>query len=318
MARDFETANSDTFNFPLTLASSSTTGISGDSANSFHCFFNMESGGAQRRIFSIETSSNGRTGVFLGPTGADVIMCGGRSQGGDVSFQNAQGSTTLSTGTDYAVGGVLDWGNGDIFVYLNGSQDGSNTSASWGSSTYNGGTPYLNYNPSMGGRAGFGTEYLDGVVSEFAIWNVKLDAAEFAALADGVSPLLVRPGSLVAYWPMLENSGNIQDWVNNNTGTETGGTIATAAHPPVIYPSSQIIPFPTGATIGNTFYVNGRLYGEDSTQPTVYVNGRLVSGAPSPVTQTPPGPSGVVPLGHHRLDNQYAAIAASRLNGVLQ
>lgn len=25
-----------------------------------------------------------------------------------------------------------------------------------------------------------------------------------------------------------------------------------------------------------------------------------------------------VPLGHHRLDNQYAAIAASRLNGVLQ
>jgi hypothetical protein len=47
------------------------------------------------------------------------------------------------------------------------------------------------------------TNYLNGDVADAAVWSVALDNAEITALAAGVSPLLVRPTALVAYWPLL-------------------------------------------------------------------------------------------------------------------
>ena len=44
--------------------------------------------------------------------------------------------------------------------------------------------------------------YFNGDMAEAAIWSAELTATEVAALAAGVSPLLVRPGSLVAYWKL--------------------------------------------------------------------------------------------------------------------
>ncbi len=43
---------------------------------------------------------------------------------------------------------------------------------------------------------------LNGLVAEAAVWNVALTAADVASLATGVSPMLVRPDALVAYWPL--------------------------------------------------------------------------------------------------------------------
>jgi len=48
--------------------------------------------------------------------------------------------------------------------------------------------------------------YFNGSVAEAGIWNVALDAAEVAALAKGFSPLLIRPASLIAYWPLIGRS----------------------------------------------------------------------------------------------------------------
>ena len=46
-------------------------------------------------------------------------------------------------------------------------------------------------------------ELLDGTIGEAAIWTAELSDAEVAALARGVSPLNIQPGSLWAYWPLL-------------------------------------------------------------------------------------------------------------------
>ena len=79
--------------------------------------------------------------------------------------------------------------------------------------------------------------FFDGRVCEAGIWNAALDDAEIAALADGYSPLLIRPASLVAYWPLGGRYGqsdrdrwrNGHDLTANNSPTWTD-------HPRIIYP----------------------------------------------------------------------------------
>lgn len=46
----------------------------------------------------------------------------------------------------------------------------------------------------------FASGFFDGDIAEVAMWSAALDADEVAALAAGVSPLLVRPDALVDYW----------------------------------------------------------------------------------------------------------------------
>ena len=46
-------------------------------------------------------------------------------------------------------------------------------------------------------------DYLNGRLANTAMWNAALSDAEVAVLADGYSPLLVRPESLIAYWPLI-------------------------------------------------------------------------------------------------------------------
>lgn len=50
-------------------------------------------------------------------------------------------------------------------------------------------------------RSGNKGHFMGGDVAEAGVWNAALDAMEVAALAKGVSPVLVRPSKLVFYWP---------------------------------------------------------------------------------------------------------------------
>lgn len=78
-------------------------------------------------------------------------------------------------------------------------------------------------------------KFLNGSCAEAAIWNVALTDDEIKALAAGLSPLQVRPQSLVAYWPLFARATNEEDWVGGNTLTVTGATAAD--HPRIIYPA---------------------------------------------------------------------------------
>jgi peroxiredoxin len=82
------------------------------------------------------------------------------------------------------------------------------------------------------GRQGDSTPgtYMSGNIAEAAIWNAALTNAEVAILATGVSPLAVRPQSLVFYMPLVRDDD--VDLIGGLTLTPSGSP-TIADHPPV-------------------------------------------------------------------------------------
>ena len=87
---------------------------------------------------------------------------------------------------------------------------------------------------------------IDGDIADFAVWNETLTLADSKALAAGVTPDQIRPDKLVAYMPMIGDTGNdriISPWTKN-------GTLAVAEHAPVFQRSAQILRFAPAAAAG--------------------------------------------------------------------
>jgi hypothetical protein len=80
--------------------------------------------------------------------------------------------------------------------------------------------------------------YWNGRAAECAIWNAALDPPEIAALAKGFSPLLIRPTSLVAYWPLI---GRTAPEICPKGGFDMTlvNTPTAFAHPRIILPRSR-------------------------------------------------------------------------------
>lgn len=77
-----------------------------------------------------------------------------------------------------------------------------------------------------------------GQIAHPAIWNVALTDDEVAMLAAGISPLRVRPQSLVMYLPFLGRNGPEIDISSARTLAVTGAT-ASSNEPPLIWPRAQ-------------------------------------------------------------------------------
>ena len=90
--------------------------------------------------------------------------------------------------------------------------------------------------PGTAQRTATTTHSPKNTVAECALWNVALTAAEIDALAAGFSPLFIRPGSLVGYWPLGGAYSDYIDPIGSNTLSATGDP-AAADHPRIIYPS---------------------------------------------------------------------------------
>lgn len=60
--------------------------------------------------------------------------------------------------------------------------------------------------------AGGNTLHWNGRIAEAAIWNAALTDLEVAAVGAGAPPFLIRPMSLRAYWPLLNDD---KDWCGN-------------------------------------------------------------------------------------------------------
>lgn len=86
-------------------------------------------------------------------------------------------------------------------------------------------------------RSGTRGDYFGGSVAEAAAWSVALDAAEIAALAKGVSPLLIRPQSLLGYWPFLNSAAPDIDRWNAGFNLTPTNTPTMADHIAVFYPA---------------------------------------------------------------------------------
>jgi hypothetical protein len=80
--------------------------------------------------------------------------------------------------------------------------------------------------------------FLDGAVAEAGIWSAALTDSEVASLAKGFSPLLVRPASLVAYWPLIGRTDPEISLKGGLNLTLSGGP-TNADHCPVIMPRKR-------------------------------------------------------------------------------
>ena len=89
-----------------------------------------------------------------------------------------------------------------------------------------------------------GGAYLDGNLAESAIWDVALSDDEVADLGKWVSPLFIRPGNLVAYWPLI-GSENI-DWVGGHHLTPINSPTVGDHPPKIIMPTLQALMVPSG------------------------------------------------------------------------
>ena len=86
-----------------------------------------------------------------------------------------------------------------------------------------------------------GSRPFDGRVAEVAWWNgVALTAGEAASLADGLSPLFVRPDALEFYAPLIRDTGDI---IGGNAATLSGSP-PVADHPRIITPGQIFYSIP--------------------------------------------------------------------------
>ena len=88
----------------------------------------------------------------------------------------------------------------------------------------------------------------DGDIAEVAFWSATLTAGERAALAEGFSPLFIRPSALVFYAPLLPKTGNDVDIKGGVILTDTN-TVGSAEHLDIIYPEDTVIHYPSVAAV---------------------------------------------------------------------
>ena len=92
---------------------------------------------------------------------------------------------------------------------------------------------------AVGQYARYDSNKFTGYVAEVAAWDEQLTADESTALCDGVSPLLIRPASLLVYSQLNHgqaSTDNEPDLISGGTLTQTNSP-GVVAHPPgLIYP----------------------------------------------------------------------------------
>jgi hypothetical protein len=120
------------------------------------------------------------------------------------------------------------WQHGSRALYVNGTEEFSQASN-------------VSLDPAKATEFYIGQDHSGkwwkGGIAEAAAYSVVLTAGEIAMLAAGFSPLMVRPESLIGYWPLGgAYSNDNMDIVGGNTLTTNGGPIAEP-HPRIIYPS---------------------------------------------------------------------------------
>jgi hypothetical protein len=150
----------------------------------------------------------------------------------DGAVKSTTGSTVMATSTWYHTGLSIDGTN--LKGWVNGVNEGSVAA----------GASFTGYtNPSLRlcgltttlGLAELARERHDGRIADFAIWSAALSTGEFAALAKGVSPLRIRPASLVAYYPLFGAGSAEPDAIGQSGNLVLNGTVQ-AAHAPVMPP----------------------------------------------------------------------------------
>ena len=157
-------------------------------------------------------------------------------------ISDATTSTSYPTSTWFHAAGVFDITTGtDRAAFLNGGGKGTQTTNRTPSGINR---TSIGLRDNSGGDRPFGGTGT-GYIALPAIWNTDLLDAEIALLAAGVPPWRVRPGNLVACWPMLDPTATgdeINWWPGGYLMSEQGTLTAGPHNPPVALPFSWMRP----------------------------------------------------------------------------
>lgn len=227
MAADFTPANDEVF--------VTDTAVVSGTPLSAGCFFRMDADPSLNdyNLFQLQdkdvTSHYFRFGIGEEGDGTQTKLVAGTND--DVTFAVAQSSINVTQ--SQIQHGLAVWTSATSrAIYLDGSNKGTDTNSS---------TPANMDRTSIGREMDSSPgDSWDGMIAEFAVWNVALTDAEALILAAGYSPQFVRPGSLVAYWPLFNGAVNAVDVVGGLTLTNTN-TVVKTAHPRMIYPYSSSV-----------------------------------------------------------------------------
>ena len=154
----------------------------------------------------------------------------------------------------------------DREFYVNGTSEVSSTT------TLNG----VTFNRVAIGVSADSTPYGDAnaKIAEVGVWDSELTAGEIAAIGSGCSPLFVQPQNLSYYRRGIR--GDDGQLMSNGTSSDTFGDPLNSEHPPITYPSAQMLySVAAPAVTSRKYIVNGRIY-EATGERKAIVNGRIL------------------------------------------
>lgn len=103
----------------------------------------------------------------------------------------------------------------------------------------------------VGANMGLNANGFTGDICDVGVWNVALNDGEILALASGVSPLRIRPQSLVFYAPIFGDASPEPDYSGGGRNLTLNGSPPVAAHAPVMAPFTwQVAPWLVTPTAG--------------------------------------------------------------------
>jgi Concanavalin A-like lectin/glucanases superfamily len=208
----------------LSVADATKVNIVG-TACSVHAWVKCTNVSATRGILNkVFTSTHQYIFTILNSGGARIQW--GIGNGSATDAFNSGGVVPL--GSWVSVAAVKDGnGAGTLRTYLNGALDSTNTS--------NNSMATQTTNPCTVGAQTTILPFL-GNIGDVAIWDVALTAAEFLALAKGVSPLALRRDHLRGYWIGIGLSNPEPDLSGLVGHASVLGTVPAAADGPPVGP----------------------------------------------------------------------------------
>ncbi len=186
MSRDFESSNDDY----IEVGDVPALDLTGDEIT-LMAWVRLEALNGEMKVFAKWRDSGGALHQYLlSISAADKVLFAVDAGGQSI----ATGTTSFVADTWYHIVGTYD--GSDIRVYFDGVEEDSVARAGNFASTI---APVR----IGAGSGGAGTEQpFDGEIGHCAIWDVGISAGEIESLANGFSPLQVRPDNLLFYAPL--------------------------------------------------------------------------------------------------------------------
>jgi len=199
------------------------------------------SDGVVFRIFIQTGAAGSASGIVINTSNgtSNIVRCLSKSQTSD-SVQTVDSVSTLTTGVWVHLGVVCDYAGDNVKIYIDGVEDVS-TGVTYGASVYTDADNQSNTD-GLTSNGSNPNHHWDGQMAEWGVWTDDIGASGFAALAKGVSPLLVLPQALVVYNPL---NRQLVDLMMGDVLAVTG-SVPYADHPRVFYPARK--KFARGAT----------------------------------------------------------------------